>query len=86
MVPLFGSIPGGPELLIIFLVFLLVPVLGAAVGFWIYRDAKGRAVPYAPAWAVGTVALFFAGFIPGLLALAVYLYMREELAGQAAVA
>ncbi|SEO88349.1 hypothetical protein SAMN04487948_106161 [Halogranum amylolyticum] len=83
MIPLFGPLPGGPELLVIFLLFLLVPVFGLGLGFWVYRDAKRRAVPYAPAWALGIVALFFAGFVPGLLALAVYFYMREQLSGQA---
>lgn len=77
MVPLFGPIPGGPELLIVFILFLLVPLLGIALALWVYRDAKRRTVPYAPAWALGITALFFAGFVPGLLALAVYFYMRE---------
>lgn len=77
MIPLFGPVPGGPELLIIFLVLLLFLILPAV---WVYRDASRRGVPYAPAWALGVAALFMAGFVPGLLALAVYFYMREKMA------
>jgi hypothetical protein len=73
--PLFGAIPGGPELLIVFLIFLLVPV---GVGGFVYTDAKRHGLDYAPAWALGVVALFFAGFFPGLLALAMYFYVREK--------
>lgn len=77
MVPLFGPIPGGPELFIIALV-VLIPL---GVGAWIYSDATKRGISYAPAWALGIVALFFAGFFPGLLALAAYFYVRAQMAG-----
>lgn len=75
MVPLFGPMPGGLEMLIMFLVFLLIPL---GVAYWIYKDASRHGVPYAPAWALGVAALFFAGFVPGLLAAAAYFYVREK--------
>ncbi|WP_224268925.1 hypothetical protein [Haloprofundus salinisoli] len=78
MVPpitLFGALPGGPELLLIFLLLVLIPL---GVGGFVYSDAKRHGLDYAPAWALGVVALFFAGFFPGLLALAVYFYVREK--------
>ncbi|EJN60989.1 hypothetical protein [Halogranum rubrum] len=77
MVPLFGPIPGGPELFIIALV-VLIPL---GVSAWIYSDATKRDISYAPAWALGIAALFFAGFFPGLLALAAYFYVRAQMAG-----
>jgi uncharacterized membrane protein len=80
--PLFGPLPGGPELLI---VFVLLTLLVIVPGVWVYRDATRRGVPYAPAWALGVVALFFAGFVPGLLALAAYFFVREKMASDTRV-
>jgi membrane protein YdbS with pleckstrin-like domain len=74
--PLFGPIPGGPELLIISLVFL-IPL---GVGAWVYYDATKHDVQYAPAWALGVTALFLAWIIPGVLGFFVYIYYREKTA------
>lgn len=68
------GVPGGPELLIL----LLILVIPLAVAYWVYNDARRRGVSYAPAWALGVLALLLAGFVPGLLALAAYFYVREK--------
>lgn len=56
MVPLFGAIPGGPELLVIFLLFgvfgLLVPI---GVAYLVYNDATARGTDNATIWAIATV-------------------------------
>lgn len=79
----FGGVPGGVELLIIILVFLVVFVLFGlvvplGVGYWIYRDATRHDNDDAVLWAAGTAALFYAGVIPGVIALGAYLYTRKQ--------
>ncbi|SEO58286.1 hypothetical protein SAMN04487948_103341 [Halogranum amylolyticum] len=68
------GVPGAVELAVL-LVLFVVPL---AVAYWVYRDASRHGVSYAPAWALGILALLFAGLLPGLLALAAYLYVREN--------
>ncbi|WP_224335719.1 hypothetical protein [Haloprofundus halobius] len=72
--PLFGALPGGPELMIIFLI-LVLPI---GAGLFVYYDAKNHGMAYAPAWALGVTALFFAGFLPGIPAFLAYIYVREK--------
>ncbi|RJS98450.1 hypothetical protein [Halococcus sp. IIIV-5B] len=64
------GIPGGPEVLVILLV--LVVVFGL-VGRWVYRDAKKQGSEWAWQWGVGVGVLFLFGFVPGLFGLVVYL-------------
>lgn len=64
------GIPGGPEVLVVLLV--LVVVFGL-VGRWVYRDAKKQGSEWAWQWGVGVAVLFLVGFVPGLLGLVVYL-------------
>ncbi|WP_224268926.1 hypothetical protein [Haloprofundus salinisoli] len=72
--PLFGALPGGPELTII----LLVLVLPIGAGLFVYYDAKQHGMKYAPAWALGVLALFFAYVVPGVLGFLAYIYVREK--------
>ncbi|WP_117590959.1 hypothetical protein [Haloprofundus halophilus] len=72
--PLFGALPGGPELTIILLI-LVIPI---GAGLFVYYDAKNHGMAYAPAWALGVTALFFAGFLPGIPAFLAYVYVREK--------
>jgi hypothetical protein len=75
MVPLFGALPGGPELLVIFLMFgvfgLLIPV---GVAYWVYQDATARANENATLWAIATVLAGLFVFVVGAPAVAL-LYM-----------
>ncbi|WP_049985340.1 hypothetical protein [Halobellus rufus] len=75
MVPLPLQVPGGPELLILFLVLLVVFGL---VGRWVYRDAKSRGSDWAWQWGVGVALLFLAGLVPGLLGILIYVTVRGE--------
>lgn len=63
------------ELLVILLIVLL---LTAVVGRWVYRDARARGSDWAWQWAVGIVLLFLIGLVPGLLGVIVYLLVRGE--------
>lgn len=76
LAPLQAGVPGAIELLIILLV-LAVLVLIPTV--WVYRDAKKRGMN-APLWAVVVGGLFLIGLVPGLLALVVYLWKRNDTA------
>ena len=58
------QIPGGPELLIIFLILFIVFGL---IGRWVYRDAKSRGGDWAWQLGVGIPLLFSAGLVPACL-------------------
>lgn len=75
MTPLQFGIPGGPELLIIFLIFFVVFGL---VGRWVYNDAKSCGSEWAWQWGVGIAFLFLAGLVPGLLGIIIYLLVRGD--------
>lgn len=74
MVPLQFGIPGGPELLILGLFFLIIPFV---LAYWVYNDAEQRGNEHAALWAVVVGGLTFLTFFGGLLALAVYIWDRE---------
>lgn len=74
MVPLQFGLPGGPELLIIGLIFLIVPFV---LAYWAYTDAEGRGENNAALWAVLVGGLTYLTFFGGFLALAVYIWQRE---------
>lgn len=80
MVPLFGAVPGGPELLIVLLLFgvlgLLVPV---GLGYWVYRDATARDDDDATLWALGTVLAGLFVYVVGAFAVAgLYVLVGRE--------
>lgn len=68
--PLFGGVPGGPELLII-LLLLVVPV---GIGIYVYRDAiaHGESESIAALWALAVAFGTMLYVIPGVIALAAY--------------
>lgn len=74
MVPLFGAIPGGPELLIIFLLFLLP----TGIGLWVAYDAKNHHMKYPPVWGLGVAVGFWMYLLPGIAAFLIYIYYREK--------
>lgn len=65
------QVPGGPELLLIGLLGLLI---AAGVAYWVYQDAQSRNVDNATAWAVATLAGGLLFSLVGL-ALVVVLYL-----------
>ncbi|WP_435144485.1 PLDc N-terminal domain-containing protein [Halobaculum sp. P14] len=78
--PLFGGIPGGPELIIIFLLFgilgVLIPV-GAA--YWVYQDAQARGNDDATLWAIVTLAGgLFAWLVGVAAAIALYVLVGRD--------
>ena len=74
MFPLQLGIPGGPEILII----LLIPVIGFALAYYIYRDAEKRGEDNGALWAVvAGLASVVASPIGGLIVLFVYMLQRE---------
>lgn len=74
VIPLMG-VPGALELLVLLGLFA---VIGVFVGGWVYRDARARGSARAWQWAVGIPLLFLVGLVPGLLALVIYLLVRDE--------
>jgi len=74
MVPLQVGLPGGPELLVLGLVLLVVPFV---LAYWVYTDAEGRGDDRAAFWALAVGVLTIVTFFGGLLAFAVYVWQRE---------
>lgn len=74
MIPLQVGIPGGPELLIIGLFFLIIPFV---LAYWVYNDADQRGNEQAALWALAVGGLTFLTFFGGFLALAAYIWDRE---------
>lgn len=69
-----SGIPGGPELLIVGLIFLIIPFV---LAYWVYNDAEKRGNEKAAFWAVAVGGLTFLTFFGGILALIVYIWDRE---------
>lgn len=77
--PLFGAIPGGPELLVVFLIFL-VPV-GLAV--WVGLNAREES-DHPLAWGLAVFVAGFSPFFVGSIAVTVlYVLSRDELGSHA---
>lgn len=74
MIPLQFGIPGGPELLLIGLIFLIIPFV---LAYWVYTDAESRGDDNAALWAVAVGGLTYLTFFGGFLALTVYIWQRE---------
>ena len=69
------GIPGGPELLIIGVFFLILPFVFA---YWVYSDAEERGEDNAALWAVvAGLASFLGSPFAGLLVVAVYVWQRD---------
>jgi predicted exporter len=78
MLPLQFGVPGGPELLIILLIGLVIGLLiPLALGYFVYNDATNRGNDNAALWAVVVAGLTAVTFFGGLAALAVYIWQRE---------
>lgn len=79
--PLFGGVPGGVELLIVFFILLLIFSLLLPVGmaYWVYQDAKGRRGTDETLWALATVlaGLFVSVFGAGAVVVLYLLIERE---------
>jgi len=72
--PIQFGIPGGPELLI---GFLIGPIIGAALAYYIYTDAEKRGEDNGALWAVvAGLASVVASPIGGLIVLFVYVLQR----------
>lgn len=71
------GVPGGPELLIVFLIFVLLILLPFALAYWTYKDASNRDDDNAALWAVAVGGLTVSTFFGGFVALAVYIWQRE---------
>lgn len=74
MVPLQFGVPGGPELLIVGVLLIVLPFVLANR---VYTDAEARDDDRAALWALAVGALTFLTFFGGFLALAVYVWQRE---------
>ena len=75
MRPLQFGIPGGPELLVL---FIIGPVIAVALAYYIYADAEKRGEDNGALWAVvAGLASIVASPIGGLIVLFVYVLQRE---------
>ena len=78
MLPLQFGVPGGPELLIILLIGLVIGLLiPLALGYFVYNDATNRGNDNAALWAVVVAGLTAVTFFGGLAALAIYIWQRD---------
>lgn len=68
------AFPGGIELLIFGLVYLIVPFI---LAWWVYNDANQRQNEHAALWALAVGGLTYLTFFGGFLALAVYIWDRD---------
>lgn len=75
LLPLQFGVPGGPELLLVGLIALVIPFVMA---YWVYNDAEGRGEENAALWALAVGGLTFLTFFGGFLALAVYIWQRDS--------
>ena len=79
--PLFGPIPGGVELLIVFFIFVLIfsLLLPVCMAYWVYQDTKGRRGTDETLWALATVlaGLFVSVFGAGAVLLLYLLIERD---------
>ncbi|AEN05643.1 hypothetical protein [Halolamina sp.] len=79
--PLQFSLPAGPEftIFVLFLSFMLFFVILAFVlAYWIYTDATNRGDEHAALWALAAGGLTLISSFGGLLAVAVYVWQREQ--------
>lgn len=80
LVPLFGAIPGGVELLVVGLFFLVIPV-GLAV--WVGLDAREHS-DHPLAWGLTVLVASFSPFFLGALAVTLlYVISKDELGSHA---
>lgn len=75
--PLQAGVPGGPELLILLLIGLLLLVVPFVMAYWVYTDAEERGEDNAAFWALAVGALTVLTFFGGVLALVVYIWQRD---------
>ncbi len=68
------GVPGGPELLIIGLFFLILPFV---LAYWVYSDARSRGNDNAALWALAVGGLTVLTLVGGILALVVYPWDRD---------
>lgn len=73
MVPLQFGVPGGPELLILGLIVLIIPF---GMAYWVYNDAEKRGEDNAALWALAVGGLTYLTLFGGFLALAVYIWQH----------
>ena len=70
--------PGGVELLVAFVLFIIVSVVIAFIlAYWVYNDANRYGDDNATLWALAVGGFTITTFFGGLLAFAVYLWQRE---------
>ena len=74
MIVLQFGVPGGPELVVLGLILLVIPFFMA---YWVYTDAEGRGDGNAALWALAVGGLTYLTLFGGFLALAVYIWQRE---------
>jgi glucose uptake protein GlcU len=78
MVPLQFGVPGGPELIIIGIIALLLLVVPFVLAYWVYTDATRRGNENAALWALAVGGLTVLTFFGGLLAFPIYIWDRGK--------
>jgi hypothetical protein len=77
-VPLFPGIPGGPELIVLFLL-LFVLVIPFGFAFWVANDVGKRGSVHRFAWGAMAFVTALFGNLPGLVVFFVfYLVVRDD--------
>lgn len=80
LVPLFGAMPGGAEMLVVGLFFLVVPV---GLALWVGLDAREHS-DHPLAWGLTVLVASFSPFFIGAVAVTLlYVISKEELGSYA---
>ncbi|MFB6205477.1 MAG: hypothetical protein ABEJ05_02975, partial [Haloglomus sp.] len=73
------QIPGGIELFLILLLFVVFGVvIPLALGYYVYTDANRRGEENATLWAIAVGGLTAVGFVVGIVVFVVYILQRED--------
>lgn len=79
MLPLFGPVPGGPELALVGVVGLVFLLVSVGAGYWVYTDANRRGTDNPAVWALATALGGVFGNLFGLVVvLVLYLLVGRE--------
>lgn len=78
MIPGQLLIPGLPGGRIAVIITILILIVVAFIGRWVYHDAKRRGSKWAWQWGVGIGILLLIGVVPGIIGIIYYISTRDD--------
>jgi hypothetical protein len=79
MRPLQFGVPGGPEIIVVLVVFLLLLAIPLGAGYWIGRDASRRGSDHGLAWGTMTFLSGMGSFFTFVPFVIFYFVVRDDL-------